>query len=192
MVRGSTRTAGGVIRANLLPREAESLTILGVGIAVQDVRRIIALTILAAILLAGVGGVQIWRERQLLAAATDAEAQLDLQSQLRRRVAALARDVALLQRIERESAVARNSGNRAALAIARIGNAIPPRVWLSTLDRHPDGYFISGSGDSYGGIATALRALDHVVSPKRARLGGASRSATGVLFTIRLATERAR
>lgn len=181
-----------MIRANLLPREPASLTILGVGIAVQDIRRIIALTILATILLAGVSGVQIWRERQLLAAAADAEAQLDLQTQLRRRVAALARDVALLQRIERESAIARNSGNRAALAIARIGNAIPRGVWLNTLDRRPNGYFISGSGDSYDGVAAALRALDRVGSPNRARLGGASRNATGVLFTIRLAADRAR
>jgi Tfp pilus assembly protein PilN len=181
-----------MIRANLLPQQVRSRKILGFSIAVENLRRAFAMTLLAAALMAAVTAVQTWRERQLWVEAADLEAQLGLHSTLRRQVGTLAREVALLQRIEQEGASARYTGNRAALAIARLGNAIPRGAWLSAIDRRPDGYFISGSGGDYANVAATLRSLDRAAFARRARLAGASRSTNGVLFTVRVAAERSR
>jgi Tfp pilus assembly protein PilN len=175
-----------MIRVNLLPREPQSLRLLGISVGVDHLRRILGMVALAATLLLASSGLQIWREERLRTAATEAEAQLDLHADQRRRVSGLAREVALFQRIERESAIARHSGNLAAAMIARVGNAIPSGAWLTTLDRRPDGYFILGGARDLTTVAQTLDALDRVGSPDRARLAGVSAAAGALAFSVRL------
>ena len=62
--------------------------------------------------------------------------------------------------------------------IARLGNALPPRTWLTNVQSNPAGaWTLAGRSDRVGAIGTTLRAIQQFDARARARL--VSISATG-------------
>jgi Tfp pilus assembly protein PilN len=178
-----------MMRVNLLPREPETVRIAGGRIDRGDLRRLALLALLFTMALLAVSSAQIWREQRLRALAAQTERQLEIDAPLRNRVALLAREVALLQRIDRESALARHTGNDAADAVARLGNAIPSGAWLNAIDRRPDGYFVSGGAHDLTTIAQTLDRLDRAGPLSRARLAGIGAADGSLTFNIRVISQ---
>jgi hypothetical protein len=174
------------MRVNLLPREPDVIRLAGLSIQLHEVRKFVGVVLVATTLFLGMSGVQIWREQRLAAAASVTETLLDLHEPQRNRIAALARDVSILQRIERESAVARHSGNDAGHTLVRLGNAISSGAWLKALDRRPDGYFISGGARDLATVARTLDDLDRATPPARAYLTSIGQGDGALTFSIRM------
>jgi Tfp pilus assembly protein PilN len=147
------------MRANLLPQERRQIGVFGASLDFEFAKRAVALTALGSILFTVTAGVQWLRAETYRRAATKIESELELHDRLRQRVATLARQVALLQRIDQASQAAKYSGNQVAVDIVRIGNSIPRGVWLDSLGRGGDGYFLSGGAHGLDALADTLRSL---------------------------------
>jgi hypothetical protein len=177
-----------MIRANLLPREPSAVQAFGLSLAVEDVRRCSAVLLVAACVVAAISSVQIARARRLENAAAMLERRLDLQAEARTRIAILGREVARLQRIERESLAAHYTGNAAAVEVAAIGNAIPSGVWLSGMEHRIDGYFLSGGAPNIQAVAETLRRIATTKRENSVRLSNltSTHARPGLSFSARL------
>jgi Tfp pilus assembly protein PilN len=177
------------MRVNLLPRDPETIRFVGNRVDLGDLRRLVGLALLGIVSLLASSGIQVWREHRLTDTAVQSEKLLERHAPQRLRVSALAREVALLQRIDQESALARHSGNDAAVALARLGNAIPSGAWLNALDRRPDGYFVTGGARDLTTVARTLDGLASATSSSRAHLAGIGLADGRLTFSIRVSTQ---
>jgi Tfp pilus assembly protein PilN len=122
-----------VIRANLLPAAGTKLALFGLAID-PELLRALALAILWIVLAAAASGaVEGWRLHRVQ---DEARRQIDLaraNDARRAEARSIALDLAHLQDVRAAAAELRDSGNEAALQIARVGNAIPQGVWLDRL-----------------------------------------------------------
>jgi hypothetical protein len=160
-----------VIRANLLSRPRERVSLFGASIDADDARQGLA----GLGLIALVAGIGIGAERMRLDAA---RAQLDafedaIARRAPERAAAkrLAFDVARYEQFAREAAALRTSGAEEALHIVRIGNAVPDAIRLTGLEHdRRGGYAIDGESSSLAAIGGAISHLGASVAGARAEL----------------------
>jgi hypothetical protein len=156
------RTAGArapVIRANLLPRSKENLAFWGLKIDLDYLLQGLAgLAIAAAVGSIGFG-IESLRIHRLAEAVAQENAALSARVEQRAEAKRLALDVARYQALARAAEGFRRSGADAAIAVARIGNAVPARVWLNALDRRSNGYQLDGASISVEDLGAALYAL---------------------------------
>jgi len=184
-----------MIRANLLPRARETIGAFGVDVAGEHVRQIL-LGVLVVVTVAFAGtGIETVRLHRVEAAVIEAETALADRAEERGEARTLALHVARYQEIAREAATVRFSGASAALAIARVGNAVPAGVWLDSIARIPSGFELSGGARSVDGIGAAIQALGatsaqraalDTTPARRAALVSIDRGEGGLRFTARL------
>jgi Tfp pilus assembly protein PilN len=181
------------MRTNLLPHERRRIDVSGVSLDLEFVKRTLGLIALAAFAFGTVAGIQWLRAEAYRRQASRLEAELGTNDHLRQRIAKLAREVALLQRIDEASAAAHYSGNHVGLEIIRIGNAIPRGVWLDTLGRNAEGYLLSGGAHGIPALADALQSLAASGQRSRAMLVRLDQpeAADALRFTLSIPAERA-
>jgi hypothetical protein len=122
-----------VIRANLLPAAGTKIALFGIALDPDALRAVALAIVWIAFAAAASGGVEGWR---LYRMQDEARRQIDLaQANDGRRAETrrIALEVAHLQDVRASAAELHDSGNEAALQIARVGNAIPQGVWLDRL-----------------------------------------------------------
>ncbi len=164
-----------MIRINLLPAPGDGIALLGVSIDRRFVR-----DILLGALLAMLAGATTFSFQHVILERTRTAANRDekivARHALERDAAnALGADVARLQRVEREALARRRSGNTIAVALARIGNAIPWNVWLDGIDQRPDGYLVAGDAPSLDAIGETLLSVERDDRGHRVALLGLTR-----------------
>jgi len=98
------------------------------------------------------------------------EANVALGASRRRQAGALGAEVARLQQLGAESLRRRGSGNEVARALALIGNAIPQADWLDSIERHPDGYLVSGGSPSLDDVGGVISSVERVAPGYRTSL----------------------
>ena len=125
--------------------------------------------IVAAIAFLG-NGIELLRLHRIEAAATDSDAALMSRAAMRAESKRLALEVARYQEIAREADDVRRSGPSAAVAIARIGNAVPAGVWLDSLSRAATGYELSGESRSVDALGGAMLTLNRALPERKATL----------------------
>ncbi len=161
-----------MIRANLLPRPNDRVRLFGIVFS-MDVVRACAFGLLTIAFVAGVGRTLSWyRALELETRARADDAQLTRNAAERLRLRELASRVATLRAIDRDAIAAQRSGNDAALAIARIGNAVPADVWLDELTQTGEDVHMSGRSTSLGRVGLAVASLGRAVPGRDARLLG--------------------
>lgn len=177
-----------MIRANLLPRPKERVGLGGIEFDAEYVRQVIvALAIVAAIALAGIG-IESLRVARLETAASQQDALIATNSARRNEAKALALDVARYQGFAREAQAYRRSGADAAVALAKIGNSVPDRVWLTSLDHQNAGYDVVGGARSVDALGGTMLSLTHALPETNAKLVNIdNHDASGVRFTARIA-----
>jgi hypothetical protein len=159
-----------MIRANLLPHPNERLTVFGTDINAGYLRQaLLGAAIAAAIAILG-NGIEMLRLHRYEAAANDTNAALMSRAAMRAESKRLALDVARYQEIAREADDVRRSGPSAAVAIARIGNAIPTGVWLDSLTHTATGYELGGESRSVDALGGAILTLNHALPQRTATL----------------------
>jgi hypothetical protein len=178
-----------MIRANLLPRRRETLSVLSFELEL-DLLKEIGLS-LAIVLIVALIGVEIERLRidRLAGAASELEARVAANAPEREMTRRLMLEVAHYQEFEREAGTYRRSGATAAIAVARIGNSVPQNVWVDEISRVDNGYTIEGGAHSVDSLAGAISSLGHVEPSDRASLVNVTnddRSGGGVHFSARL------
>jgi hypothetical protein len=178
-----------MIRANLLPRPSESLALFGFQLDADYLRQaLLGVSIVAAIALLGVG-IEMLRLHRLGVAANDADAALLARAPVRVESKRLALEVARYQQIAREAGAVRRSGPAAAVAIARIGNAVPARVWLDSLTRTSNGFELSGGSRSVDALSGAMVMLNRALPQRTASLvsiDNRNSASDGIRFTARI------
>jgi Tfp pilus assembly protein PilN len=179
-----------VIRANLLPRRRETISVLSFEFEL-DLLREIGLAV-AIVLVVAMIGIEIERLRvdRLADAASGLEARVAANAPQREESRQLMLDVARYQEFEREASAYRRSGTLAATAVANIGNAVPQNVWVDEITRADNGYTIAGGSRSVDSLAGAIALLGRARPSDRASLVNISnreRDGAGVHFTARLA-----
>ncbi|MBD5655816.1 MAG: PilN domain-containing protein [Candidatus Eremiobacteraeota bacterium] len=168
-----------MIRANLLPRPKENARIFGIEIDIAYLRQALA-GLLTVALVAALGvGIEELAVHRLRADAMARETQLAARAGERAQSKQLALDVARYQAFAREADFFRRSGSVAALAVARIGNTVPPTVWLESLERDGDGYTLTGGSNSVDVLSGALLALDNALPQTSASLLSIDNHTTG-------------
>jgi Tfp pilus assembly protein PilN len=179
------------MRANLLPQERRHVALLGLIISIDAIRTFVGIAAIGTLAFGLSAAVQLWRAEQYRELAARAEVELDLHQPLRKHIAVLAQEVALLGRIERQSIVERRSGRTAALAIIGIGNRVPDGVWLESLMRRPDGYVLAGTARSLEATAELIRALATPAGGLNPRLVQVAQPVNGAAlrFGLRIETE---
>ncbi|MGH7728850.1 MAG: hypothetical protein ACREM2_08675 [Vulcanimicrobiaceae bacterium] len=157
-----------MIRANLLPRRSDRLSLFGATIERDLLRRLgIGLAVIVAVALLGIA-IESLRLQRLGALAQREEAILAREAPLRRAAQRLAMEVAGYQEFAREAAATRASGAQAALAIARLGNAIPRDAWLDRLAADAGGFTVSGASRSVSAIGRTIVLLGRAFPAARA------------------------
>lgn len=183
-----------MMRANLLPRPRENVRILGLGLD-RDAARDVVLGIVILILVTVLGlAIESFRLERIEAAQARADAALAASASDRREAKDLAQDVARYQQIAREALFYRDSGAEAALAIVRLGNGLPSRVWLDGLERENNAYRVSGDTADIGLVGETIVALGRSDPAATAKLLSVEdRHRAGVHFqaTVRRAGELA-
>ena len=177
-----------MIRANLLPRPRERVGFGGLDVDAEHARQaLLGFTIVALVALVGIA-IESFRVGRLEAVAAEQDRAIAAQTTMRARVKTLALDVARYQTFAREARRFRESGADAAIALARIGNSVPDRVWLTSLERQDGGYEVVGAARSVDGLGAAMFALGASTPRTRATLVNIdNRTQTdGVRFTARL------
>lgn len=149
-----------MIRANLLPRARERIDFGGIDIRSEYVRQTsFGLLVVAVVVAIGVG-IELLRLSRLEAAATQQEIRIAANAPQRAQAKSLALEVARYQSFAAEARAYRRTGTDVALALARIGNSVPERVWVDSLERSTDGaYAIVGGAknvDMLGGTIVSL------------------------------------
>jgi Tfp pilus assembly protein PilN len=182
------------MRANLLPQERRHLELFGASLDLEFLKRTLGLAALLAVTFGAVAAIQSLRAEIYRRDAFALETQLAVHDLSRQQVAGLARDVALLQRIDRASELARSSSSRVVLDTVKVGNAIPRGVWLDTLGRSGDNYFLSGGAFGIGAVSEMLHSIAAAQPELAATLVRLDRPITGdtVRFTLRIIRERRR
>jgi Tfp pilus assembly protein PilN len=148
-----------MIRANLLPRREGSLGSFAARLADERLRHAasaIALVLAIAFLSTGL---ELLRVRRLEAEAASAAAAIAANAPRRESVRLLALDVARLQEIAHFANALHESGNDVALQVARVGNTLPPDVWLDNLGSSARGFDFAGRADSIDAVGQAVAAL---------------------------------
>lgn len=159
-----------MIRANLLPRPRETSSIAGIRVR-RTVLRELTAGCLVIVAVAAVGfAMETLRLRSLNATSQDFAARIAAQAPQRNEVKALALDVARYQEFVREANTFRRSGPAVAVAVARLGNAVPQRVWLESLNYESRGYRVAGGAASIEALSATLRNLDQALSGTTASL----------------------
>ena len=208
-----------MIRANLLPRPKETIALFGFELDGEYARQaLIGFAIVVAIALLGIG-IETLRTQRLEAAARDAESALAVRAPERiesQRLEAAARDaesalaahgpariesqrlaldVARYQEIAREAAAVGRSGATAAIEIARIGNAVPERVWLDSLAHSPSGFDLAGGTSSVDTLSGTILTLGDALPGRAASLvsiDNRDAGAAGIRFAARIAENATR
>ncbi|GAC1442285.1 MAG: hypothetical protein NVS2B3_08280 [Vulcanimicrobiaceae bacterium] len=175
------------MRANLLPRPKERINFASIDLDAQYVRQaLLAVALVALVALAGIG-VETLRVARLEAAAAQQDAAIAVNVNKRAEIKALALEVARYQSFEREAQAFRRSGADVAVALARIGNSIPDRVWLTSLQHQTAGYDVVGGARSVDQLGGTVLALGRALPRTRSTLVNIdNRSKTGVQFTARV------
>ena len=179
------------MRTNLLPPERRQIEVFGATIKLEFLRQTLGLTALAAVLFFAAAGIQRLRLAGYQHDAASIETKLQENARVRRRIATAARELAQLQRLDEASANARDSGNRVAVEIVKIGNAIPRGVWLETLARTGSDYIVSGGAVGLEAVADTLQSLragDSRLAATLVRLDQPQASASSH-FTLHVPTE---
>jgi hypothetical protein len=159
-----------MIRANLLPRPKEHITFFGLSLNGERLREaLLGLLVVLFVALLGIG-IELIRLQRLQGAASDAERFLSAQARERAEAKSLALDVARYQEYSREAQAMRDSGARAAVAIARIGNRTPAHVWLDSIAPTHQGYGLTGQSKSIDSLGIAVLSLGRALPGERAAL----------------------
>jgi Tfp pilus assembly protein PilN len=178
-----------VIRANLLPK-ARRLTASGLPARNGERRRGLLLGAALAALVGGIAvSIESFRIARLSSDLRALDALVARNAASLPRVTSLAVDVARYERIERELARTRESGNEAATFLARIGNGLPKGTWVAALDRDARGLSIEGHARSVDGVGDALSTLETAVPSATASLVSIERTGgdpSDVRFTVRV------
>jgi Tfp pilus assembly protein PilN len=182
------------MRANLLPQERRHVALLGLIVSTDAIRTFVSIAAIGALAFGITAAIQLGRAQQYRELAARAEIELDLHQPLRKHIAVLAQEVALLGRIERQSIAERHSGRAAALAVIGIGNRVPDGVWLESLVRRPDGYVLAGTARSLDATADLIRALATTPDGLNPRLVQVAQPVNGATlrFGLRLDAESSR
>jgi Tfp pilus assembly protein PilN len=146
-------------RANLLPRSRTKLALFG--LALDGARVAQALTGIAAIALAGAAaaGIELYRLHLLEEASARQTALIRANDARRAAVRSLALEVSRLEDVRDTAAGLRSSGNEAAVQLARIGNAIPPGVWLDRIVWNSRTFELAGDASSIDAAGSAVTLL---------------------------------
>ena len=176
-----------MIRANLLPRPKERVGLGGIDFDAEYLRQaIVALAIVAAIALAGIG-IESLRVARLEAAVNQQDALIATNAARRSNAKALALEVARYQSFAREAQTYRRSGADTAFALAKIGNSVPDRVWLTSLDHQNSGYDVVGGALSVDALGGTMLSLARALPESNAKLVNIdNHNASGVRFTARI------
>ena len=159
-----------MIRANLLPRRRETLSFFSFEFESDLLREVgFALAIVFLVTAFGIG-IERYRIDRLANAAAALEAEVAAQAPDRERSRRLMVDVARYQQFERDAREYRRSGPVAAVAIARIGNSLPPGVWVYDITHVDDGYTLSGASHTLESVAEAIASLARESPDARASL----------------------
>jgi hypothetical protein len=182
------------MRANLLPRPKELVTVFGLELDAKHLRQaLLGIAVVACVALIGIG-IESLRLHRIESAAAAEEATLAENAPKREEAKRLALDVARYQEIAREEETVRRSGALAAVRIARIGNAIPSRVWLDSLTHEASGYELVGGSRSVDALSGAMLGLGAAL-PGRAtalvNIDNRDQLADGVRFTARISDDTA-
>ncbi len=179
-----------MIRANLLPKGKERFALAGIDIDAEFARQaLFGLFVVLAIVAIGVG-IEMLRISRLSSAAAEQEARITANAERRAQVKNLALEVARYQSFAREAQAYRRSGTDVAIALARIGNSVPDRVWLDSIDRQNEGYTISGAAASVDTLGTTIVSLGRALPQLRATLVNIDNrqgEGGGVRFSARIA-----
>jgi len=159
-----------VIRANLLPRPNRNVRLGGFDIDTEHLRQICGgIAIVLTVVAIGIA-IERLRIRHLENTIALEQALVAARAQERAKTKLLALDVARFQAVARASDILQESGTEAAITIARVGNAIPTRVWLDGLASNGDGYAITGASQSVDALSGAILALDRALPMTSASL----------------------
>ncbi len=178
-----------MMRANLLPRPKERVGFAGIDVDAEYLRQaLFALAIVAIVALAGIG-IESLRVARLEAAADEQDRIVASHAPMRAQIKALALEVARYQSFAREAQAYRRSGADAAIALARIGNSVPPSVWLTSLEHQTAGYDVVGGARSVDQLGSTMLSLGRAMPSSAATLvniDNREREGT-VRFTARVA-----
>jgi Tfp pilus assembly protein PilN len=175
-----------MIRANLLPRARRTFAALGFEFGSDYLREaMLGIAVVTAVTAAGIG-IETLREHRVESTLAEAAAAVANRSTERDASTALALQVSRYQEIAREADADRQSGTSAALAIARIGNAVPAGVWLDSLSHEATGFSLTGSAESLDAVGAAINRLGAASPEGRARLVSIDNRDRSVRFNARL------
>ncbi len=125
-------------------------------------------------LVALVASVGLALERMRIARMTSslerAETELARHAPERNDVRTAIAEIARYRAFAHDAAAFRRSGTDAAIAIARIGNAIPAHVWLDRLERDDTGYALGGGARTIEAVGRTMLALENLDAASRAEL----------------------
>jgi len=160
-----------MIRANLLPRARERVGFVGVDIDSDYIRQtFFGLLVVVAVIAIGVS-IELLRLTRLDAAAAEQERRIAADAPRRAEVKALALEVARYQAFASEAGAFRRSGTDAAIALARIGNSIPNRVWIDSVERVGDGgYTVAGGAGNVAVLGSTVVSLGRALPKTRAAI----------------------
>jgi Tfp pilus assembly protein PilN len=175
-----------MIRANVLPRPKESISLFGIRVDSEYAREALGALGLS-ILIASIGlSLEAMRIAHLEADVAEQERAIVSRSIERAAAKELALETARYELIDRDARLYRTSGNAIAAQIARIGNRIPSGVWLDTIEHTNSGYTVSGDARSIAGIGDTIDGFSRVPEVLHADLvsiDGSHSSTESALFT---------
>ena len=181
-----------MIRANLLPRRRETVSLFSFELDIDLLREMgLGLAIVAIVALIGIG-IERFRLDSYANAAAGLEAQVAANAARREDSRRLMLDVARYQEFEREEAQYRRSGAVAAIAVARIGNSVPANVWVNDITRVENGFTLTGGSHSLDAIAGTISSLARDNPNAHASLSGIENSeqaGKGVHFSAKVVSE---
>jgi len=159
-----------MIRANLLPRPKENVRVFGFEFDAEYFRQALsACAVIVSVALIGIG-IECLRIHRFEVTIASEEGVLATHTAQREQTKRLALDVARYQEFAREAEMFRRSGPEAAIAVARIGNAVPNRVWLDAIDRNAGAYQLSGVSTSVEALSGTILSLGRALPASSASL----------------------
>ena len=176
-----------MIRANLLPRPKERVSLFGFRLDTQYVRQAaLGLAIVIAVALIGMTLERV-HIGALEAKAADLESGIALDAARRNEAKSLANDVAHYQEFARQAQLFRRSGADAAVAVAQIGNRVPVGVWLDGMSHAGSGYDLSGGARSIDAVSGTVLALGSALAGSEATLVNVeNKPSEGIAFSARV------
>lgn len=176
-----------MIRANLLPRPKETLSLFGLELDREYLRQaLVGLAIVIGVALIGIAIEQL-HIRHLAAQALDQETAIAADAPRRSQAKALANDVARYQEFARQAQFFHRSGADAAVAVAEIGNRVPGNVWLDGIAHTGTGYDLTGGARSIDAVSGAILALGNALPGSDASLVNVqNKPDDGIAFSARV------